>query len=74
MDDLFIAQTKIKELSYWPLVKYLDISGTPIDDISFITSFTEIQVLRLTNLPQIKKIDLGPFTHLQERLVNYLIY
>ena len=60
-----IAQTKIKELSYWPLVKYLDISGTPIDDISFITSFTEIQVLRLTNLPQIKKIDLGPFTHLQ---------
>ena len=60
---LSIAETKIKELSYWPLLKYLDISKTLIDDLSFITSFSEIQVLRITQLP-IKKVDLGPFTHL----------
>ena len=62
---LSIASTKVSELSYWPLLKYLDISGTPISDISFLTSFTELQVLILNKLENIEEIDIGALSHLR---------
>lgn len=63
LEYLSIAMTGISELNFWPLLKYLDISKTKITDLSPITKFSKLQIIRMSKM-SIKSIDLGPFTHL----------
>jgi len=63
LEYLSISNTLISDLLYYPMLKFIDISATPIKSIGILQSSRYLQVLRMKDI-LIDNIDFGPFTYI----------